>query len=157
MALPCFAKARWRLLAVAMLAAAIGFRWLNAPEPLTAAEQPLLGTWVQQSAGDPAVTTIRTSHLTFGPGHSATKADFVFGPNAPPQVYQFAWQLKEEGLVVQHVVGSVVDRLSGRVSTPEYFGLVSVTETAMILRRPDGSQVVLTRLTASGQLADTHK
>jgi hypothetical protein len=150
-------KMRRAFLAVVILVTALCLRWLTAQPPLTPAEQALVGTWVEESAEDPAVTTIRTSHLTFGPDHSATKSDFVFGPDAPPQVYHFTWRVEEDGLVVQHVIDSLFDRLSGRVSTPEYFGLVSVTETAMILRRSDGSQVIQRRLTRSGQLAHTTK
>jgi len=94
----CIPRFRWGSVAVAVLAAGLWYRWLIAPPPLTTAEQALVGTWVQQSAEDPAVTSLGKSHLTFGPGHSATKADFVFGPDAPPQVYHFTWRLEPAAL-----------------------------------------------------------
>jgi hypothetical protein len=150
-------KKRWILLAAVMLIAALSFHLLTAPPPLTLAERPLVGTWVEQSPGDPAADTSQTSHLTFGPDHFVTKSDFVFGPDARPQNYRFTWRLDEEGLVMQHVVDSLIDRLRGRVSTPEFFGVVSVTPTTITLRRADGSQAVLIRFNPARDRADTHR
>src|SRR5262245_28204766 len=123
MAVRLQSKTRLAALTAVIVAVALCIRWLTAP-PLTPGHHALVGTWTDQSATGPTVNTAK-SQLTLGPGHSATKADYVNGPAAAPQVYHFTWRVEPEGLVVQHD-NSLVDRLSGRISTPEFFGLVSV-------------------------------
>jgi hypothetical protein len=152
MALRRLPKGRWSILAVAVLAASIWFWWLVTPEPLTAAEQQLVGTWERQG-------TTPISHLTFGTGHSATKVDYDNGPDAPPWVYYFTWRVQDGSLVVQHVPGSLIDRVGRGPGPPHVFGLVSVTPTAITLRYPDGSQAIMTRRTvpATATQVETRK
>src|SRR5437764_13482274 len=98
-------KARWGLLAPAVVAAAVAAWWLLTPASLTPTEQALVGTWAMRE------TEHDLARLTFQPDRSVVQTIFDNGPNTPPRVHHFRWWVEGDSLVLDDELGgSLFDR-----------------------------------------------
>jgi hypothetical protein len=143
-------KARWGILAVAVLVAALGCWWFVTPPPLTPIEQSLVGTWTSQVADNPSPV----SHVTFKSDRSCVQTIFDNGPDAAPTMYHFRnWRVEADTLVVEQLHGSLLDRLTGRTPPPKptVVGLESMTPKTITLHNLDGSRLILTRPTTASE------